>query len=214
MSFTPDSSPDRITPGKSLEPAGTSPQPAKDFKPYMQGSPGAPMSSQGSAAPTGPTPMDLAQGAASPGSPPSMGAILNQARSMQDGLGVVGQQLNTPNLKLKRSQAHLLKNKLTDAQEYIRQAGAKVGVQAPPMTIPPGTSPIGRFVAYVNDGQDQLIQVQQKLKAMTAKGQQLNATEMLSVTVKMNLAQQEIEYSSTLLAKVIDSIKQIMNIQL
>lgn len=213
MSFIPDSSPDRVTPGKSLEPAGTSPQPARDFKPYMQGSPQSPMS-QESTALVGPTPMNLAQGAASAGSPPSMETILNQTKSMQDGLGVVGKQLNTPNLKLKRSQAHLLKNKLTDAQEYIRQAGAKVGVEAPPMTIPPGTSPIGRFVAYVNDGQDQLIQVQQKLKAMTAKGQQLNATEMLSVTVKMNLAQQEIEYSSTLLAKVIDSIKQIMNIQL
>ncbi len=213
MSFIPDSSPERITPGKSLEPAGTSPQPARDFKPYMQGSPEAPSVPGGSAA-TGPTPMDLAQGASSPGSQPSMSAILNQARSMQDNLGTIGQQLNTPNLKLKRSQAHLLKNKLTDAHEYIRQAGAKVGVEAPPITVSPGTSPIGRFIAYVNDGQDQLIQVEQKLKSLSAKGQQLNPTDMLSVTVKMNLAQQEIEYSTTLLGKVIDSFKQIMNIQL
>lgn len=213
MSFSPDSSPGRITPGKALEPAGTTPQPARDFKPYMQESSGRPSGPQATET-TGPSPMNLAQGVNAPGSPPSMSAILNQAKSMQDGLGVVGKQLNTPNLKLKRSQAHLLKNKLTDAQGYIRQAGAKVGVESPPITVPPGTSPIGRFMAYVNDGQDQLIQVAQKLKAMSAKGQQLNAGEMLSVTVKMNLAQQEIEYSTTLLAKVIDSIKQIMNIQL
>lgn len=213
MSFSPDSSPARITPGKSLEPAGTTPQPAKDFQQYMQGAPQTP-SSQGTAQAGGPSPMNLAQGATSPGEPPSMAAILNQAKSMQDNLGVVGQQLKTPNLKLKRSQAHLLKNKLTDAQGYIRQAGAKVGVESPPLTVPPGTSAVGRFIAYVNDGQDQLIQVQQKLKTMASKGQQMNAAEMLSVTVKMNLAQQEIEYSTTLLGKVIDSVKQIMNIQL
>jgi hypothetical protein len=213
MSFTPDSSPGRITPGKALEPAGTSPQPAKDFKQYMEGNPAA-SPVKGNEPATGITPMNLAGETTTAGSPPSMAQILNQSKSMQDNLGVIGQQLKDPNLKLKRSQAHLLKNKLTDAQGYIRQAAGKVGVESPPMTLEPGTNAIGRFIAYVNDGQDQLIQVQQKLKSMTAKGQQLNAAEMLSVTVKMNLAQQEIEYSTTLLAKVIDSVKQIMNIQL
>lgn len=213
MSFTPDSSPGRITPGKALEPAGTSPQPAKDFKPYMEGTAKAsPIA--GNQASTGPTPMSLAGETTNAGSPPSMAQILNQSKSMQDNLGTIHAQLKDPNLKLKRSQSHLLKNKLTDAQGYIRQAASKVGVESPPMEIEPGTNAIGRFIAYVNDGQDQLIQVQQKLKTMASKGQQLNAAEMLSVTVKMNLAQQEIEYSTTLLAKVIDSVKQIMNIQL
>ena len=140
--------------------------------------------------------------------------MLAQAKTSHDSLGTVEQQLNTQNLKLRRSQTHLLKNKLTDAQAHIRQAGAKLGIDAPPMKLPPGATAIERFIAYVNDGQDQLVQVQQRLKDMSAKGQQINAADMLSVTVKMNLAQQEIEYSSTLLGKVIDSLKQIMNIQL
>lgn len=213
MSFVPDSTPGKITPGKALEPAGTTPQPQKDFKQYMEGSQAAP----GGQAPTGaggPTPMGIVQGPTVPGSPPSMEAVLNQAKTAQDSLGTIGQQLKTPNLTFKRSQAHLLKNKLSDAHEYIRQASEKVGIQSPPMSVPSGGGPINKFLAYVNDGQDQLIQVQQKLKTMSASGQQLNAAEMLSVTVKMNLAQQEIEYSTTLLAKVIDSIKQIMNTQL
>jgi hypothetical protein len=212
MGFSPDSSPGRITPGKALEPAGTSPQPVREFKPYMEG--GSGQAPQGNISTQGPTPMSIAQNQNLPGTLPSVDAITQQAKTMQDSLGNVGKQLRTPNLKLKRSQAHLLKNKLSDAQSYIRQAGQKVGVEAEPLDVPSGSSAIGRFIAYVNDGQDQLVQVQQKLKNMSAKGQQLNAAEMLSVTVKMNLAQQEIEYSSTLLAKVIDSIKQIMNIQL
>ncbi len=207
MTFSPDSSPSSITPSKAVEPAGTSPQPVKDFKPFMEGG--------SNPAPQGPTPMSIAQSQnPPPATAPSMDTIAQQSKTMQDSLGKVGDQLQTPDLKLKRSQAHLLKNKLSDAQSYIRQAGQKVGVESEPMTIPKGSSPIGRFMAYVNDGQDQLVQVQSQLKNMASKGQQINAADMLAVTVKMNLAQQEIEYSSTLLGKVIDSIKQIMNVQL
>ncbi len=209
----PDKSPDRIFGGKPLEPAGTTPQPPKDFQSYMQGS-STPTQGQTPATPGGPTPMDIARGPAIQTAGPSFDTLLGQAKTAQDSLGNVEKQLNTPNLKLRRSQSHLLKNKLTDAQGYIRQASGKLGVDAPPMKLPPGATAIDRFIAYVNDGQNQLIQVQQKLKQMAAKGQQLNAAEMLSVTVKMNLAQQEIEYSSTLLSKVISSTTQIMNIQL
>ena len=158
--------------------------------------------------------MDITRGAAMQTAGPNLDSILAQARTAQDTLGTVQKQLNTQGLKLRRSQTHLLKNKLTDAQGYIRQAGGKLGVDAGPMKPPPGATSLERFIAYVNDGQDQLVQVQKRLKEMAAKGQQMNAAEMLSVQVKMNLAQQEIEYSSTLLAKVIDSIKQMMNIQL
>ena len=209
----PDKSPDRIFGGKPLEPTGTTPQAPKEFQSYMQGA-GAPPQGQVPGAAGGPTPMDIARGPAIQTAGPSFNTILAQARTAQDSLGTVKDQLNTPNLKLRRSQTHLLKNKLSDAQGYIRQAGGKVGVDASAMKMPPGAAPLQRFIAYVNDGQDQLIQVQQKLKEMSAQGQQLNAADMLAVTVKMNMAQQEIEYSSTLLGKVIDSIKQIMNIQL
>lgn len=212
MTTPPDKSPDKISGGKPLEPIGTTPQPPKEFQSYMQGTPAAPQGQPAAAG--GPTPMDIAKGGAFPTTTPSFDTMLAQAKTAQDTLGTVEKQLKTPNLKFRRSQSHLLKNKLTDAQSYIRQAGGKLGIEASAMKLPPGATALERFIAYVNDGQDQLIQVQQRLKEMSAKGQQLNAAEMLSVTVKMNLAQQELEYSSTLLGKVIDSIKQMMNIQL
>ncbi len=207
----PDKSPDKIFGSKPLEPAATTPQaPAKDFRGSMEtpSKPGG-MTPQTVQGPPGP-----ASVAPNASAPPSLASIQASARAMQDNLGTVAQQLKTKNLKLRRSQSHLLKNKLTEAQSYIRQAASKVGVESPPLNIPSGTSPVGRFLAYINDGQNQLIEVQQKLKEMSSKGQQLNAAEMLTVTVKMNLAQQEIEYSATLLSKVIESMKQLMNIQL
>jgi hypothetical protein len=213
MTIPPDKSPDKVYGGKPLESVGSTPQAPKDFQSYMKGTPGqGQMPATGGSA--GPTPMDAARGATTPSAPPTMDAITAQAKTAQDALGDVGNKLKTPNLKLRRSQQHLLKNKLTDAQGYIRQAAEKAGAPTTSMQGAFKGSPIDRFLAYVNDGQNQLVEVQNRLKQMSAKGQQLNAADMLSITVKMNLAQQEIEYSSNLLGKVVESIKQMMNIQL
>jgi flagellar hook-basal body complex protein FliE len=80
--------------------------------------------------------------------------------------------------------------------------------------MPPGVSGVARFIAMINDGQDQLAQVQAQLKKMSADGTSVNPGDMMSVQVKMGLAQQEISYTSTLLGKVIQSITQLMSTQL
>ena len=138
----------------------------------------------------------------------------NQASQTKDSLGTVEQQLNDKNLKLKRSQNHLVRQKLGDANSYSRTAGSKLGLNPSEGKMPPGLSGVSRFIAMVNDGQDQLAQVQELLKKMAARGESLTPGEMMSVQVKMGLAQQEISYTSTLLGKVIQSITQLMNTQL
>jgi flagellar hook-basal body complex protein FliE len=210
MTFSPNATPDPTWPGKAVEPAGSTPRQPGNFAEQMGNTP-TPTAPPG--APQGPTPMSLASNTV-PTSPPTVSTILNQTKSAQDTLGNISKQLKTPKLKLKRSQKHLLKNKLTNAHQYIRQASQKLGVESEPMETPSGPDPLGRFLAYVNDGQNQLVQAQQKLKEMSAHGAQINPAEMMAVTVKMNLAQQEIEYSSTLLSRVIEAFRQIMNMQL
>ena len=145
---------------------------------------------------------------------PTTTSLMTQARNAQDTLGNVEKQLQTPNLQLKRSQAHLVRNKLTDAREYSRSAAAKLGIETPPMKPPEGPGIISRFLAYVNDGQDQFAAIQTKLQQMSDSGEQINAGDMLILQSKMALAQQEIEYSSTLLSRVTSSITTIMGIQL
>lgn len=205
----PDESPGKIAPAKSLEsdqairqpPAGTS------FESHMQRGTTA---TQG---PNAPNPMELNRAGTAPGTP-TMNTLIDQSKVAQDALGTVHEQLNTPNLKLKRSQAHLLKNKLTDARDYSRAAAAKLGVETPMEQPSGGSGALDRFLLYAGDGQNQLLAVQKKLEEMSATGQQLNAADMLIIQSKMGLAQQEIEYSSTLLSKVMSSVTTIMNIQL
>lgn len=209
----PDKSPDRITPPKSTEADQVirQPQSGTGFESYMQRGAGP----RGAAeTPGGPTPMELTRPSAMQTAGPSLNTLLAQANVAQDSLGTVEQQLNTPNLRFKRSQAHLLKNKLTDAQTYTRAVAAKLGVETPPKQLPPGSGVLERFLGYVGDGQDQMAAVQNKLQDMASSNQQLNAADMMLIQAKMNIAQQEIEFSSTLLSKVVSSITTIMGIQL
>lgn len=217
MTVPPDKSPDRISPGKPLEPPGKqiSPgQPPAGFESYMQGT-GQPKAPPGTPPATGtPTPMEVARTPAISTAGISFDSLLAQAKTAQDTLGTVEKQLNDQKLKLKRSQSHLVRQKLGDANSYIRAAGSKLGLEGGEAKLPAGLSGISRFIAMVNDGQDQLAQVQERLKVISAKGDQINPGEMMSIQVKMGIAQQEIEYTSLLLSKVIQSVTQIINTQL
>ncbi len=218
MAVPPDKSPDRITPGQSLGPTDkpiTPGQAPAGFESYMQGAGQAKTPPPGTPPPTGgPTPMDVARGPAISTAGVSFDSLLAQAKTTQDTLGNVEKQVKDQKLKLKRSQTHLVKQKLGDANSYIRAAGSKLGLQLPEEKMPAGLSGLGRFIAMVNDGQDQIVKVQEQLKALSAKGQQVSPGDMMSVQVKMGLAQQELEYTSTLLSKVIQSLTTIMNTQL
>jgi hypothetical protein len=216
MAVPPDKSPDRITPGKAPEPLEKpvpSGQTPNGFDSYMKGA-GTKPPGGAEAMPAGPTPMDMARGSTIATSGISFDSILAQANQTQDSLGTVEKQLNDQKLKLKRSQSHLVKQKLGDANSHIQAAGSKLGLQLSEGKLPPGLSGISRFIAMVNDGQDKMIQVQEMLKKMSSKQQPISPADMLSVQVKMGLAQQEIQYTSTLLGKVIQSFTQLMQTQL
>lgn len=208
----PDQSPGEIAGPKAIE-SNVSAKPTSSgekFQSFMQAGEAPQKIAQG----TGPTPMSLASTGAASNIGQGMNGLLAQATGMQDSLGVVGQQLNTPNLKLNRSQTRLLRNKLTNMQEHTRSAADMLGVQTPPAEMPHQGGVLVRFLSYLNDGQDQLVAVQQKLKDLAAKKDQLDPADMMRIQIKLNLAQQEIEFSSMLLSKVVSSITTIMGIQI
>lgn len=214
MTIPGDHSPDKISGGKPLEPSDRPirQQPSSQFESHMQSSNAqqrAQMSPQETAAQS---PMQMNQSLLA--SNPSVGTLMAQSRSAQDTLGTVKDQLRTKNLKLKRSQSHLLRNKLTDAHTALQGAGAQLGVNREDPNFSSALTPIDRFISYVDSGQEQLIAMQEKLKEMAAHPDKLNPAQMMLVQVKLSQAQQAVEYSSALLGKVIDAIKTIMNTQL
>lgn len=190
-------------------------QPGTDFQEYMNTP--AQQTSQGTSEQTqGISPYDLAKGPQAAQMPqPTMDSIQQQMDSTSTTLNQVQNQLNTKNLKLKQSQKYLLRNKLSEASTNIRTTASKVGIDpGPTPTMTSKQNPIRRYLAYVSDSQNQINQVQAKMKELSAQGGTLSPGDLLLMQVKMNKAQQALEYSSVLLGKAVDDVKMLFNVQI
>lgn len=203
--------PEETGPSKEIKPATDSGKKAPDpseFQSHMKETPEV-------GGQKGVSPMDLQAAETAKAGGPTLPALVQQASQTQETLTEIQKKLKTPNLKFKRQHQYLLKNKLTDANNHLRSAIQKMGGEVPPMKKPPrGAGPLEKFVSLVGDGQDKMKAVQQKLSDLSSQKEELSPTDYLIVQVKLAQAQQEIEYASVLLSKMVDALKQTMNIQI
>ncbi|MCF7851941.1 MAG: hypothetical protein K9M07_01725 [Simkaniaceae bacterium] len=216
MSSELPKSPGSIEPAKATEAIESSTEGSpKPFGEYMQEK----EPSQATAAPApgteAPSPMDLAKGPYQPTATPTMESVHSQMSAVSSSLGDLQQQLNTPNLKLKPSAKYLLRNKLTDVNSKIRDAATKAGVDVGESVDNIGrNNPIMKFLALLSDGTKQLSAAQNHIAQISKGGSSLRPAELLMVQVKLARAQQEIEYSSTILSNAISDIKMLFNTQI
>jgi len=198
-----------ITPGEEKVPI------ERPFSSLMQESKGAPpLGLSGKAAMI--SPFDLPQtGLRQPTTMPTFNTLLAQVNNAQGTLGDLSTFLNTPSLKLKAKDKFELKNRMSDANSRLRAANARLGAEIPDAPDPAHfTGPVGRFLAFITDGQNQLEAAKSQLQDLKKKGQSLQPGDFLLIQVKLNKAQQELEYSSVLLATVVAAFKQLMQTQL
>lgn len=205
---SPESS--KISPDKSLEKGRPTSPDSSAFQEYKESAPSAPQPGT----PSEISPMDLASKAGI-STTPTFQSLLAQAGNARDTLGEVEKNLKTPNLKFKKSQSDLLQSKLKNANDHLASANQKMGANVPPDTqISADANPVERFIGLVTDGQNKFYEAHDKLKQINTSGQVLQPADMLLIQIKLSQAQQELEYSSVLLSKVVDSLKQIINIQI
>lgn len=203
--------PDEISKNQGIEGQRSTTQPdQKAFQSHMK--PTGPETSGPKPEP-GVTPMDLSKGNAVPSGGPTLASLLNQVTTTQESLTNIQKQLKTPKLKFKRQHQYLIKNKLSDANDHLRAAESKLGINDPNKKPPPGAGPLERFISLVSDGQNRLVQVKDSLKKMGESGQ-ISPRDYMLIQIKLAAAQQEIEYTSVLLGKMVDTIKQTLNIQI
>ena len=172
----------------------------------------------GLGAATGPSPMDITRPPGVNTGTPSYQSLLDQTKGIQDGLSKAQSTkhgLNNPVFKDPNSltgyQKKLITGHLKDASNHINQAASQVGVSGSPAS---GSGTIAHFLAWVGQGQDTMVSVQGKLQEMAKNPDSLNPADMLLVQTKMNQAQNEIQFSTTLMGKVIESVKTILQTQL
>lgn len=216
----PTPKPDPITPSKMTQPIAPGEKQAggqqdvRPFAPYMEGKGGAnPLETAGK--PPQVSPFDLAHGKV-PAPGPTLDTIQAQAKMAHSSMGDIANQLNTPKLKLKQSTKYLLKNKLTAAKGNILSASNKLGVPTvqDEEKEPSGAGALASFLGLLTGGQKQLEATQAEITKYAASGKSFNPADMLLIQTKLNKAQQQLEFSSMLLGKSVDALKQMMNIQL
>jgi hypothetical protein len=164
------------------------------------------------------SPFELAT--AKPNAIPDPHSILAQMQLAQNTIEGIQGQLTQPNFKLKPSKKYLVKNKLLSANDNLRVVAAKLGStldekeeEKAPSLPSKDSSPVGQFLGYLTDGLAQLESTKRQV-AMLGRKPDLSPADFLFMQVKLTKAQQELEFTSTLLAKTIDGFKQIMNIQI
>lgn len=202
-----------IDPTQSVDPVGQGPEqePKTSFGDYMKQTPEATGVDQSQAT----SPLDLSKGQVGQAVQPTMESIQSQFATTSNSLNTVADQLNTKNLKLKQSQNYLLRNKLSEADTHIRTAASKVGVDVgSPPTPMNKQNPINRYLGLITSSQTQLAQAEAKIKEISADGHSLAPGDLLMIQVKMNKAQQALDYSSVLLGKAVDDIKMLFNVQI
>lgn len=202
--------PGPVSAGKGL---GT---PTESFQSYMQQTAGAgpnPLAAQ--TPPASMSPFDLAHGQTTLPASPSYATLLNQVNSTSNTLGGIQNQLSYPGLKLKDAHKYVLNDKLPESNALLRSANARLGAEAPPQTpISPGGGPIMKFLNMVSDGEGQIQAAKMQIQKLRDKGDQLSPGDMLLVQMKLNKAQQLLDFSSVLLSKAVDGFKQLMQTQL
>ncbi|MBM3201260.1 MAG: hypothetical protein FJZ56_02505 [Chlamydiae bacterium] len=184
---------------------------AGKFASYMQENPNV-------SAPKGPGPMQIAEinpAAQTSQTMPTVDSVRSQITTASSSLGDINNQLNTQNLKLKQSQKYLLRSKLENANDNIRGAVEKLGGDAgDPVNLRTKKNPIAKFLTLVSDGQQQLTNAANLVSSLNASGQEINPAKLLLVQVKLQKAQQELDYTSVILGKAVDVIKTLFNVQI
>lgn len=187
--------------------------PTQSFSSFMKGGTPSPMMAAGKGSMI--SPFEMMQPPTRLPQVPTLDTLVTQVNSAQSTLGDISTQLNTPNLKLKPSTKYLVKNKMNDANTNLRAANDKMGAPLPEETEPSKFSgPLGKFFAYLTDGQAQLASAKDQLQSLKDKGDQITPGDFLMIQVKLGKAQQELEFTSVLLSNAVSDIKMLMQVQL
>lgn len=116
--------------------------------------------------------------------------------------------------EIKPSYQTLLQNRLTHIDDNLKIALSKVGVEQKTSAVGrvEGNSPVHRFIDMLTGTQSQLEKFQSTVGQLDPK-QMMSPAELLTIQLKMNYIQQQVELFTNLLNKALESTKTIMNVQ-
>lgn len=161
------------------------------------------------------SPFELAPPSTPLAAGPSFETLISQVGSTQASYNDLRNLSQTPGLHLRQSESMLVNTKLEGARANVRTAAEKIEANLSPLSQPPASlGPLEKFLMFIGDGERQLANTQAKLREIQEKGESVNPADFLLLQIKLNKAQQEIEFSSMVMSKAVEGIKSIMATQI
>lgn len=140
--------------------------------------------------------------------------LISEAKDAVSRINELKGQLAQPELQIRGSVQHLLKTKLSDINDNLKLAFAKVGLDyVEPDQKRTGTNPVRRFLDLLTHGQSQLESLTGHVQGLSARKDEINPADLLALQLKVSHIQHELEFFTALLNKSLESTKTLMNVQ-
>jgi hypothetical protein len=138
----------------------------------------------------------------------------SSSKSIESNLDQVKSHLDffekNENLSLPPGQDQSIKGSIKDFSESFKSVSKDI--DGPELDSPPSIgSPLKSFLSYFTGTQDKMNEM---TATLNSKSGDMSTGELLKVQHKMNKMQQQVEFATTTVNKVVEFLKQMQNIQL
>lgn len=125
-------------------------------------------------------------------------------------------QNSRPDLRLKPAQDAILTDKLIHVDSSLKTALSKVGVEVTSAEIQQtmGQKPLVKFLNMLSNSDRQLSTMVTEINALSNSKERLTPEKLLAVQIKLSFVQEEIQFFTNVLNKVLEGTKTIMNVQI
>ena len=125
--------------------------------------------------------------------------------------------LSAPDIAIKKSAQRDLHSRLTHINENIQIALSKTGVEvkdpASVAAVAPRGNIVEKFLGMLTHGQHQMHALTDEIDKLNKTGGQLSPGQMFAMQIKVGNVTAELEFFTATLAKSIESVKTLMNVQ-
>jgi hypothetical protein len=153
--------------------------------------------------------------------PPTIDQIVQQSEDLRGTIQsnvekIKEVQKANPDIRVNASEQAVLTNKLIHVDSGLRTALSKTGVEvtAKDFVAPTEQKPLVKFLGMLSNSDRQLSAIVGQVEGLQANGQLLRPETLLAVQIKLNFVQQQLEFFTNVINKVVEGTKTVFNVQI
>lgn len=152
---------------------------------------------------------------------PTMDQVADQSKDLQSKIQsnietIKEVQKTNPDAKVSSADRAVLTNHLIHVDSGLRTIGSKTGVEVKAMDFvaPTEQKPLVKFLNMLSNSDRQLSSIVGQVEGLQANKELLRPETLLAVQIKLNFVQQQLEFFTNVINKVVEGTKTVFNVQI